>query len=246
MNDPRHDEFEPLDDEGVSGLYRQTRDVDPPAGLDQRILRAARTAVNRPPTLGKPWPKPHRARNWTLSLALAATVALAVGLIRVAPPVGESSGISAQLEEKAARFQAESAAGKDAPKANSAQSSIVDSAARVDRAPPASIPPAASAVGALQDAPQPIPVAPLATPKASVNKQRSHPLPSPNTPTENNEVTEATSPLRDQTPPRSPAKWLAEIAELRRQGRTVEAEARLSEFLRHYYNRRPDPEAEPP
>jgi hypothetical protein len=197
MNDPRHDEFEPLDDEGVSGLYRQTRDVDPPAGLDQRILRAARTAVNRPPTLGKPWPKPHRARNWTLSLALAATVALAVGLIRVAPPVGESSGISAQLEEKAARFQAESAAGKDAPKANSAQSSIVDSAARVDRAPPASIPPAASAVGALQDAPQPIPVARYAESVSGTTQRRTH-CHRQTRRRQNNEVTEATSPMRDQ------------------------------------------------
>jgi len=33
---------------------------------------------------------------------------------------------------------------------------------------------------------------------------------------------------------RSPEEWLAEIAELRRQGRTVEAEARLAEFRRRY------------
>ncbi|MBL8252322.1 MAG: hypothetical protein JNJ76_01800 [Candidatus Competibacter sp.] len=33
---------------------------------------------------------------------------------------------------------------------------------------------------------------------------------------------------------RSPAEWLKEIAELRRQGRTAEAEARLSEFRRQY------------
>ncbi|HUM92728.1 MAG TPA: hypothetical protein PLM32_15385 [Candidatus Competibacter sp.] len=32
----------------------------------------------------------------------------------------------------------------------------------------------------------------------------------------------------------SPAEWLKEIAELRRQGRTAEAEARLSEFRRQY------------
>ena len=34
--------------------------------------------------------------------------------------------------------------------------------------------------------------------------------------------------------PRSPEAWLAEIAELRRQGRTAEAEARLAEFRRYY------------
>lgn len=42
---------------------------------------------------------------------------------------------------------------------------------------------------------------------------------------------EAAQPLHA---PRSPEAWLAEIAELRRQGRTAEAEARLAEFRRHY------------
>ena len=37
------------------------------------------------------------------------------------------------------------------------------------------------------------------------------------------------------------AKWLAEIAELRRQGRHIEAEASLATFRRHY----PDAAAEP-
>ncbi len=42
---------------------------------------------------------------------------------------------------------------------------------------------------------------------------------------------EAAQPLHA---PRSPEAWLAEIAELRRQGRTAEAEARLAEFRRYY------------
>ena len=33
---------------------------------------------------------------------------------------------------------------------------------------------------------------------------------------------------------RSPTEWLAEIAELRQQGRTAEAEASLAEFRRRY------------
>jgi hypothetical protein len=38
---------------------------------------------------------------------------------------------------------------------------------------------------------------------------------------------------------RSPEEWLAEIAELRRQGRTVEAEASLAEFRRRYPDYQP-------
>ncbi|NJM13258.1 MAG: hypothetical protein HC889_16540 [Synechococcaceae cyanobacterium SM1_2_3] len=37
------------------------------------------------------------------------------------------------------------------------------------------------------------------------------------------------------------AKWLAEIAELRRQGRQAEAEASLAAFRRHYPHAAADP-----
>ena len=51
--------------------------------------------------------------------------------------------------------------------------------------------------------------------------------------------------LQQPADQRSPAAWRAEIAELRRQGRTAEAEARLAEFRRQYPDESLD-EAEPP
>ena len=172
MNDLRHDEFEPLDDQRLSGLYRETRDIEPPSGLDQRILTAARAAVEPRLTPVIPLPKPpQRARRWTLPLTLAATVALAVGLIRVLPPASERSGMPAALEEKAARSLSQPAAEQDASKVRRAESTMADHANRVDRALPASIPPAAPAVGALQSAPQPA----LAAPKASTEQRPQEP-----------------------------------------------------------------------
>ena len=175
MNDLRHDEFEPLDDQRLSGLYRETRGVEPPDGLDQRILTAAWAAVEPRLTPVIPLPKPpQRARRWTLPLTLAATVALAVGLIRVLPPAGERSGMPAALEEKAAQSLSQPAAEQDASKVRRAESTMADHADRADRASPASIPPTAPAGGALQSAPQPA----LAAPKASTEHRLREP-PSP-------------------------------------------------------------------
>ena len=239
MNDLRHDEFEPLDDQRLSGLYRETRGVEPPDGLDQRILTAAWAAVEPRLTPVIPLPKPpQRARRWTLPLTLAATVALAVGLIRVLPPAGERSGMPAALEEKAARSLSQPAAEQDASKVRRAESTMADHADRADRASPASIPPTAPAGGALQSAPQPA----LAAPKASTEHRLREP-PSPVAPAKRNVET---APDRDRAKQRPPAEWLAEIAELRRQGRTAEAEARLTEFRRHYPDHPPGAVAEPP
>lgn len=235
MNDPRHDEFQPLDGEFLSGLYRETCNVDPPDELDQRILTAAQIAVKPRPTPVIPLPKPHRARRWTLPIALAATVVLAVGLIRVLPPAGERSGMPAALEEKAARSLSRSAAGKDAPEARRAESTMADHANRADRASPTSILPATPAVGALQSAP-------LATPKASAEQRPQESLLRAAPAKRDVE----TVPDRDRARKRPPAEWLAEIAELRRQGRTVEAEARLTEFRQHYPDEPSDTVAEPP
>lgn len=238
MNDPRHDKPELLDDQRLSGLYQETRGVEPPDRLDQRILTAARTAVEPRPTPVIPLIKPQRARRWTLPLTLAATVVLAVGLIRVLPPTGERSGMPAALEEKAARSRSQPATEKDAPKVGRAESTRADHADRVDHVPPASIPPAAPTVSALQSAPQPA----LAAPKASAEQRPQEPL-SPNAPVRQNE---ATSSIQDRAKQRPPAEWLAEIAELRRQGRTAEAEARLREFRRHYPDHPSETRAEPP
>lgn len=40
--------------------------------------------------------------------------------------------------------------------------------------------------------------------------------------------------VRDRLSRRQPVEWLAEIAELRRQGRTAEADASMAEFRRAY------------
>ncbi len=203
MNDPRSDSFHPPDDPQITSLYRETCDAEPPNWLDQRILSAAQTALDQQSTSQNPRLKRQRHRAWMLPLSLAATVVLAIGLVRWLPPASEISGMPAVLEEKAAYSRSRAAAEKDAPLAKSADSTKVDQANR----------PAAPAMESRQ---QPSPtLSAQGNPSVAGHEQ-------------------ATTKADNQ------AKWLAEIAELRRQGRHTEAEASLTAFRRHY----PDAAAE--
>lgn len=204
MNDHRHSELNPLDDPRIACLYRETCDAEPPDWLDQRILSAARTALDRQPTSAIPLPKQRRNRIWTLPLALAATVVLAVGLIRLLPPANEISRMPAALEEKAARSLAKPVvAEKDAPLAKSADST------KADQANQSVSPPAA------------------ATPRAPAMELPQHP-----SPTLSGQGDQPAAHQQAGTEALDRVKWLAEIAELRRQGRHAEAEASLTAFRR--------------
>jgi hypothetical protein len=221
MNDPRPGEWNEPDevrDERLSELYRATRAAEPPAWLDRCILAAARTAMKPPPAPAIPLPRRRGSRFWAVPVALAATVVLAVGLSRWLPPVGELGGIPAPMEEKAARSLAQPAAELDAVRAKSADTAVA--------------PPAAPL--------QSVPASPAAS-RSSAPASRSAESPRAEPPPQGAGKANVHGPAIR----RPPAAWRAEIAELRRQGRHAEAEARLAEFRRHYPHE-PLNEAEPP
>lgn len=215
MNDPRSDSFHPLDDPQITRLYRETRDAEPPDWLDQRILLAAQAALEeqQQPAAAIPLPKPRPRRMWRLPLTLAATVMLAVGLIRLLPPVDLMSGMPTVLqEEKAAQVRSSAAADKVTPLAESAKSRGKQ---RNQPSAPAAAAPGAPVMESRQQQLSP-----------TLSVQGDQPLAGDE---------QATTEADNQ------AKWLAEIAELRRQGRHAEAEASLAAFRRHYPNAAAEP-----
>ncbi len=221
----RHDDvFDSLHDEPLSALYRETCTAEPSKALDQPILAAARIAAASHSTPTTDRSQRHSARHWTLPLALAATVVLAVGLLRVVPAIKEIGDISAALEGKAARSQPK----QDTLPAKNAVPTVAEPTSQAQRAAPVRTQPAASAIGTVHRSSQPA----LATPDTSVPEPglRESRLRAA-TPAEQDI---ATPPLPAQATLRPATDWLAEIAELRRQGRMTEAEARLREFRKHY------------
>ncbi|MDG4554988.1 MAG: hypothetical protein P9E24_12225 [Candidatus Competibacter sp.] len=234
MNDPRDAEFHDVD---LSALYRATRDPEPPAWLDRYILTAASDAPQPSAPPVAPRPRRRRTRVWAAPAALAATVVLAVGLVRLARETGEWAP---PPESKALRSLAESAAEADAGAAGRAQS-------RVDDRPPSAAaprpavsageavrvaPPSASAPPALPAAPPEDPMRrsmPLQTAPAEQERQRNGFQAAPA-----GRRADEDGALRERQDRRSPEEWLAAIAELRRQGRATEAEASLAEFRRRY------------
>lgn len=234
----RYDELH-VHDERLSALYRETRAVEPPVWLDRRILAAAKAAVESRPGSVAPLSR-RRASRWTVPLALAATVVLAVGVVRMVQETGE---LKAPSEMEAVRSLARPAAEADAAATGRTQSLSAERELP-PAAPPLSasptIPPSAPADGAPPQASRPIPAAPAtlqsAPAKPAASKQR--------VPAEREGDTSETAPARaeekksaaarDRVSRRPPVEWLAEIAELRRQGRTAEADASLAEFRRWY------------
>ncbi len=244
MNDPRDAEFH---DEDLSALYRATRDPEPPAWLDPRILAAANAAPQPVPTLAPPRSRRRRTRVWAVPAALAATVVLAVGIVQLARETGEWSP---PPESKALRSLAKPAAEVDAAAFGRTES-------RADhRAPPsaANLRPAMSRGEAVRVAPPSAPALPAAPP--AVLEQRSMPHQTAPAEQERQQDVLRAAPagrradedaaLRDYLDRRSPEKWLAAIAELRRQGRTAEADASLAEFRRRYPDYRLEVVPEPP
>ncbi len=252
MNDPRDAEFH---DEDLSALYRTTRDPEPPAWLDQRILTEANAAPQPVPTLVPPRSRWRRTRMWAVPAALAATVVLAVGIVRLARETGEWGP---PLESKAFRSLAEPAAEADATASGRAQSRDDDRASpsaanlrpampmgeAVRVAPPAAraplaAPPVPSSVGGEQRSPLLLQIAPAVRERQQDSLQDA---PAGQRAGEEAVSREAALP-RDRRPPE---EWLAAIAELRRQGRTAEADASLAEFRRRYPNYPLEAAPEPP
>ncbi|HRE54598.1 MAG TPA: hypothetical protein PLP22_07395, partial [Candidatus Competibacter sp.] len=152
MNDDRHDE---LHDETIAELYRQTRAVGPPSWLDQRVLKAAESAVEpRPASRLK-----SRKSRWMVPLALAATVVLTTGVLRMADEAGEFRGLSSP-EPARSKVEAAGAASADIGNTRLLQDQRVRSslpeaaspAAVLSAEVPASAPAAASPAARLEGA----------------------------------------------------------------------------------------------
>lgn len=235
MSDPRDAEFH---DEDLSALYRVTRDPEPPAWLDQRILTAANAAPQPVSTLAPSPSRRRRTRLWAVPAALAATVVLAVGIVRLARESGEWGPLP---ENKTLHSTAESAAEADATAAGRAQSNGHDRPS-----PPAvELRPTMPLSEAVRVAPQSLPALPAAAPPVELELESMPRRPAPAererardwlraAPTGQRADQGAAS--QDRSDQYSPEEWLAAIAELRHQGRTAEADAKLAEFRRRYPN----------
>ena len=233
MSDPRDAEFH---DEDLSALYRVTRDPEPPAWLDQRILTAANATPQPVQTLTPSPSRRRRTRLWAVPAALAATVVLAVGIVRLARESGEWGPLP---ENKTLHSTAESAAEADATAAGRAQFSDHDRPS----SPAVELRPTMPLGEAVRVAPQSLPALPAAAPPVKLEEELMPRRPAPAererardwlraAPTGQRADQGAAS--QDRSDQYSPEEWLAAIAELRRQGRTAEADAKLAEFRRRY------------
>lgn len=234
MNDAHNDPRDPK----LSRLYRKASQGEPPPALDAAILAAARaaTAPQRPP---RPW-----WRRLQAPLALAATVVLAVVLTlsmdRNPPPDAEIPARAAPGES------APAPATERAPptRSNAVETRSPEAPASTEalRPPPAPAKPKPAA-RAPEGAPSAAPAAAAGRPAASADKALPAPVADSERADRRGDVPgqsvaapapeakrEAAAPL----PPRKPEAWIAEIRDLRRQGRPAEAERSLREFRAAY------------
>jgi hypothetical protein len=223
MNNPGNPHDWKSHDEAVSDLYQATRDIEPPAWLDESILAAARTAVAPSLTPATPRSRRRSTRLWAIPVALAVTVIMAVGIVRLAqetgnwmPPNLEAPMPVQSLAEPAAEASASFSSQRE-----------LDSAKQQPAATPplsAPPPPAAPATRMMRSEPS------MREEGELMPEQRFKQNILQTRPVMQDENTE----IRRQRANRSPEEWLADIARLRQQGRTAEARASLEEFQRRY------------
>jgi len=223
----------PTVDPGLARLYREAAREQPPAHLDAAILAAAHRDIGaRPWAMGSAW-----LRSWRLPVSIAAVVVLSVSLVTL------------MFDEGGDRLTAPPHRTPDSP-----------AKAGVDResAPQAAIPErreTESKPAPLRDmAPQPPPAAmdlPAPAGKSAADLARA--------PAVGEETPRAAAPaplMRNRAAPeaaasvvrpaaqksalireyenRTPEKWLEKIAELRRDGKTAEADEMLAEFKKRF------------
>lgn len=283
------DRSDELHDGKISALYQETRQPESPDWLDRRILTVARAAAEPPPAFPK-----RSAVRWAAPLALAATVVLTVGVVRMAREAGE---LGAPLRSEPAKpgvksvMKADATSGRGAgassagvslpqatpsviaPPAASAESSMgppagssvsppsVASPATADRAMPSSALPSPARVAddqPLDGNAMPSRELTLSPDSAAAPATASEPAASrramPVEERKESETHETTpTPKKNEASPsdagrlshHAPEEWLKEIAELRRQGRTAEAEAQALKFSQTYPHYRLEVESPP-
>ncbi|MER2526800.1 MAG: hypothetical protein ABTR07_02615 [Candidatus Competibacter denitrificans] len=236
-----------LHDEHLSALYRAIPQVEPPEWLDRRVLLAAKATVQ--PSAPRPAaivPKRHPSR-WAVPLALAATVVLSVGVVRLVRESGELA-TAPSLESTQVVTSPAGQANAEPSGASQALSAEEKAQPRAAASAPAPSAPATSPIIPPSLAP-PAPLADRLLPaESSAHPVDAKPTGSGQPPSFSRQMKEAEK--RDEAPTRarkerskteekqlfrnSPERWLREIAELRRQGETMKAEAEWLEFKRRY------------
>lgn len=234
-----------LHDEHLSALYRAIPQVEPPEWLDRRILLAAKATVQ--PSAPRPAaivPK-RRPSRWAVPLALAATVVLSVGVVRL---VRESGELATAPSLESTQVVTSSASPANAEPSGASQALSAEEKAQPRAAASAPAAPATSPITSPSLAP-PAPLADRLLPaESSARPADAKPTGSGQPPSFSRQMKETEK--LDEAPTRarkerskteekqlfrnSPERWLREIAELRRQGETMKAEAEWLEFKRRY------------
>ena len=161
MSRHEHEPLTPEEREIAQRLARLESAATPSAGLDARILAAARAGAEAPPARAVA-PARSRGPRWPLGMGIAASLVVAVGVAWQLRPQPDSVALDAPTEVASSRTRAEPAAPAAATDAPAAAASV----AKEDLATPADAAPASIAM--------PLPAATAAGAEpASVERERS-------------------------------------------------------------------------
>jgi hypothetical protein len=226
----------------LTRLYREGSTETPPAHLDAAILAAARQAVRSRPRQGYFF----SSRKWVVPLSLAAALLVSLGLVRslrqeaaIPQPLGSSAPILPSPYEGRDKRpkQMESQTGETRPATDTLQKAAKDSQERRETQFPRMLTqlprPSETNVGSTPETVRNEREREAESPRRAARLQSQEYPAATSAP-----ALEATRAKREETTRAevtlSPEAWLAKITELRRTGKTAEAEASLKAFKERY------------
>lgn len=201
-------------DEELSALYRSAAGESPSAGLDARILAAARAAAAPPREAAPPRGTASWTRRWRVPLALAATV-LMTSTLTLLVREHDVDGAGSVLPKPVPAERGPGLAAPGAAAGPRREDHSEDSTAARDRLADR---PREERRNLLQPEPAPRRAVPLPTESAAGPAAAASAL----------------RPAQPGTAEHSPEQWLEEIRQLRREGKSAEADARLADFRRRF------------
>lgn len=250
----------PTADRGLARLYREAAREQPPAHLDAAILAAAHRDVGaRPRPLGSPW-----LHSWRLPVSIATVVVLSASVVLLMveeggepftePPRSVTKAVPEKPDEAADQATALSKPAAPTPPASTpaAEPSVVrettgetrlakngvappdDASERPDEAPRSARLRSPQPESTRESAPGRIGIGGLSeralpAPSGSVAPQAASPAPAAKPGS-----TRRQSALVRDYEHQAPEKWLEKIDELKRDGKTTEADDMLAEFKKRF------------